>query len=134
MLSVAEIVATAGAMITVVSVSVAATVYFSDGTSSDRELTDAEREGMGPRRYVISDAYYLCRDHIDTAVPYGLRNINVDSHSSRYDEDRNDNLVFIDLQLLEGDGEFNQPGQDAQIVCRVSAANNEIKSFQLTKG
>ena len=133
--SVAEIATAITAMVTVVGVSVAATVYFSDGSSSTTELTEAERAANGPHRYVISDAYYLCRDHIDTAVSQKVRNINVDSHSSHYDENRNDNIIFIDLQLLDEKGEGRQAAaEDATIECRVSAADNEIKAFQVRKG
>ena len=130
MLSVAEIATAAAAMATVVGVSVAATIYFaedSDATSATLPIAES-----GPHRYVISDAYYLCRDHISTAVSSDVRNIHVDSHSSRYDEGRNDNLVFIDLEVM--DRADPAAAQAAKIVCRVSAADNEIKSFQVNKG
>jgi hypothetical protein len=129
--SVAEIATAAGAMATVVGISVAATVYFAEGSDIGASIDPIAN---GPHRYVISDAYYLCRDHIDSSVPYKVRNIQVDSHSSRYDENRNDNLVFIDLELLEQAEEPIGAARDAQIVCRVSAASNEIKSFQVNKG
>jgi hypothetical protein len=129
--SVVEIATAAGAMATVVGISVAATVYFAEGSDLEPSFDPAV---SGPHRYVISDAYYLCRDHIDSAVPYQVRNIHVDSHSSRYDENRNDNLVFIDLELVERVGETLGSARNAQIVCRVSAASNEISSFQVNKG
>ena len=113
--------------ITVVGVSVGATYYMAEG--SNAAVTEVE-QNIGPHRYVISDAYYQCRDHIDTAITQKVRNINVDSHSSRYDQNRNDNVVFIDLELL---ADVNV-GEEAKIVCRVSAADNEIKSFQISRG
>ena len=129
--SVAEFATAVGAMVTVVGISVAATVYLAEGDGTQLAATDSDA-ATGSHRYVISDAYYLCRDHIDTAVPYDVRNIQVDSHSSRYDENRNDNVVFIDLELLQ---KANQgPARAAQIVCRVSAASNEIRSFQVNRG
>ena len=126
-----EIAAAAGAMASVVGISIAATTYFAEGRSA--EFSADPEIISGPHRYVISDAYYLCRDHIDSAVPGNVRNIQVDSHSSRYDENRNDNVIFINLELLERGGQSFDSAQDAQIVCRVSAADNEIKSFQVNK-
>ena len=133
--SVAEIATAAGTIIGVVGISVAATMYVAGdgsgfgGNSSIEPVVENEAH-----RYVISDAYYLCRDHIDTAITQQVRNINVDSHSSRYDADRNDNVVFINLELIERVGEAFGSAQDAQIVCRVSAADNAIKTFQVNKG
>ncbi len=132
--SVAEIATAVTAMVTVVGVSVAATVYFSDGSDTSSIPTTADRDTSGQHRYVISDAYYLCRDHIATAVNNTVRNINVDSHSSRYDQASNDNLVFIDVQILEdeGAGQFGS-AKNAKVECRVSASSNEIRSFQVRK-
>lgn len=129
--SVAEIVTAAGAMVAVVGISVAATVYVAEDGDVTGESENVNSEVNAPHRYVISDAYYLCRDHIDTTVSQQVRNINVDSHSSRYDEGRNDNLVFIDLELIERQGGSSGLARAAKVVCRVSAANNEIKSFHV---
>lgn len=123
----AEIATAVGAVMTVVGVSVGATYYIAEGGNAS---ADDVQQVAGPHRYVISDAYYQCRDHIDTAISQKVRNINVDSHSSRYDQDRNDNVVFIDLELLRD----ATSGENAKVVCRVSAADNEIKSFQVNRG
>jgi len=131
--TVAEIATAAGAVISVVGISVVATVYFAGEGGANNPPINLE-EASASHRYVISDAYYLCRDHLDSAVNQQVRNIHVDSHSSRYDANRNHNVVFINLELVERIGETFGAARDAQVVCRVSAADNEIKSFQVNKG
>lgn len=136
MIPVSEIITAIATGVSVVALSVGATLYVTSD-SSENDATQAgntlELAQASVRRYDIGDAYFPCRDHIQAEISQPVRNVNVDSHSSRYDELRNDNVVFIDLQLADASAPTRE-AKDAQVVCRVSAANNEITAFQLRKG
>lgn len=132
MVPLSEVLTALAAGVSVIALSVGATLYVtkdSDSSAIDSEVPVAESVAT-TRRYGIGDAYFPCRDRIQVDVNQKVRNVNVDSHSSRYDDLRNDNVVFIDLQLL---GESTSDAEDAQIVCRVSASSNEITAFQLRR-
>ncbi len=135
MLAVSELATAIVAGVGVVAISVGATVYVAgEGDASQASLAGATGVSSGSYRFEMGDAYFPCRDHIREAVPYRVQNVNVDSHSSRYDDKNNDNVVYIDLELVGASGEMvSRSTQDAQIVCRVSAASNEITSFQLRR-
>lgn len=137
MIKVAEIITAVGAGTSVVAVSIAFTVYFSgNARNSTQQILNAESlYGEGSRSFDISDAFFPCRDHIASAIPYKARNINIDSRSSRYNEQDNSHLVFIDLEVMDRPGTFySKYSYNAHVVCRVSAASNEITSFKVLKG
>ena len=137
MIPLSEIVTAAATCVSVVALSVGATLYVTGDSSNsqgERLVSVDEQSVVSRRRYDIGDAYFPCRDHIQSQIPQTVRNVNVDSHSSRYDDLRNDNVVFIDLELIEGEAGAMRQVKGAQVVCRVSAANNEITAFQLRKG
>jgi hypothetical protein len=128
-----DIVTAVIAGVSVVGLSIGTTLYI---TSDDSKTSSASASAVIEqhdqiRRYGIGDAYFPCRDRIQDDIQTPVRNVNVDSHSSRYDDLRNDNVVFIDLQLVD---QGAKDAKDAKIVCRVSATNNEITAFQLRKG
>lgn len=127
----AEITTAVVAMASVVGISVGATVYFGEGESTSNEVPEITE--IGPHRYVISDAYYACRDELDERLSQEVRNIHVDSHSSRYDTSRNLNEVYIELDLIDRNGGGAESTESAKILCTVSAASNEIRSFDISK-
>lgn len=128
-----EIVAATGAATGVVTLSVVATLQLSGEGGAGGEAADRV---IDPSRYAyqMSDAIFSCRDEIGKSIPYKVRNINVDSHSSRYEELENTNLVFMELEVLEKPGSFySKYSYDARIVCGVSAASNEVTRFKVIK-
>lgn len=130
MLSSAEIltVAISGVMFT--GASVVGTVYFAAG---DGDLP-AYETSSGAVRYELGDAFFTCRDQIAKAIPYRVRNVSVDSRSSRYDEERNNNIVFIDAEVVERPGSFHSKSNyQAKITCSVAAASNEVVGFNVRK-
>lgn len=135
MLSIAETLTVLGASTTVVAVSVVGTLYFTnDIPAVDPLSVDRNAPGNSRIAYDISDSFFPCRDHISKALPYKVRNVNVDSQSSRYDADDNSYLVFIDLEVMDRPGTFlTKYSYSAHISCRVSASNNEVTSFKVRK-
>lgn len=116
----------------VVTATVATTIYLSDATSLNTAKSDSEGSNI---RYELSDAFFTCRDQISKSIPYKVRNINIDSHSSRYEKQHNSHLVFIELEATERPGSFySKYTYDAKILCRVSAANNEVTEFKVSRG
>ena len=135
MLSTSEILTTLGASTTVVAASVVGTLYFSNEMPSVG-MTSPDSLGAEKNRvaYDISDSFFPCRDRIKKALPYKVRNVSVDSLSSRYETESNTYLVFIDLEVMDRPGTFlSQYSYAANISCRVSASNNEVTSFRVRK-
>ena len=134
MLTGKEIVAASGAAVGVVVLSVAATLQLSGGAGTGGQVLEGEADS-NRYAYQMSDAIFSCRDQIGQSIPYKVRNINVDSHSSRYEVDENTHLVFMELEVLEKPGSFySKYSYDAHIVCSVSAANNEVTNFKVIRG
>ncbi len=135
MLSLSEAVTALAAGTTVVSATVVGTLYLSDEMPAIESPFSSQHESSSRRiAYDISDSFFPCRDHIAKALPYKVRNVNVDSLSSRYEEDDNTYLVFIDLEVMDRPGTFlTKHSYGAHISCRVSAANNEVTSFHVRK-
>lgn len=134
MLSVTEIATALAASGTVVATGVAATLYFT-GEGGAGLLSGAEVP-LDPGRYAyeMSDAVFSCRDQVSKSIPYKVRNVNVDSHSSRYDDGQNSHVVFIDLEVVERPGSFySKYSYGAKVMCNVSAASNEVTSFKLRR-
>ena len=137
MVKASELITVLGVGTSVVALTIGATLYLSGETgNSIQQLSSSDSPfGEGSHRFDIGDAFFPCRDHLSNAIPYKLRNINVDSHSSRYDEQDNSHVVFIDLEVMDRPGAFySKYSHSAHVVCRVSAANNEITSFKVRKG
>jgi hypothetical protein len=135
MLSLSEAVTALGASGAVVSATVVGTLYFSNEMPAIESPFSSDSK-VNSRRvaFDISDSFFPCRDHISKALPYKVRNVNVDSLSSRYEEGDNTYLVFIDLEVMDRPGTFlSKHSYGAHIACRVSAANNEVTSFQVRK-
>lgn len=119
----------------VVSMTVMATIFWSNGGTAPTMTVAGESPQTGRQLFEMSDAYFTCRDQISRVVPYRVRNINIDSHSSRYQESENSNFVVIELEVAdESGGAFAKTSYDARVLCQVSAANNEIRRFRLTRG
>jgi len=134
MLSVTEAVTALAAAGTVMAAGVAATLYFSGEGGSG--LLSSANPPPNPERYAfeMSAAVFSCRDQVAKSIPYKVRNMNVDSHSSRYDEEQNSNVVFIDLEVVERPGSFySKYSYSAKVMCSVSAASNEVTSFKLKR-
>lgn len=119
----------------VVGVSVMATTFLAGGGGAGNLATVAEARGESRHLYELSDAFFTCRDQAAKAVPYKVRNVNIDSHSSRYQADSNTNMVFMSLEVIEKPGSFySKSNYEATILCQVSAANNEVTRFRITRG
>ncbi|GAA5316537.1 MAG: hypothetical protein AseanaTS_17410 [Candidatus Pelagadaptatus aseana] len=135
MMTRAELITTLISGVGVVSMTVMATLYWAGeaGRSTSNNIVVG---AISERQlYELSDAFFTCRDQIGQAVPYKVRNINVDSHSSRYQQDKNAHFVVIDLEVVEKPGSFySKSNYDAKIYCQVSAASNEVTSFRMTRG
>ena len=134
MLSVTEAVTALAAAGTVVAAGVTATLYFA-GAGGQGLLNGADLPpDPGRYMYEISDAVFSCRDQVSKSIPYKVRNMNVDSHSSRYDDRQNSHVVFIDLEVVERPGSFySKYSYSAKVMCNVSAASNEVTSFKLRR-
>ena len=118
----------------VVGMSVMATTFWATG-SSQSSVNQASSDSESRQLYELSDAFFTCRDQVAKAVPYKVRNVNIDSHSSRYQADKNTNMVFMDLEVVEKPRSFySKSNYEAKILCQVSAANNEVTSFRITRG
>lgn len=134
MLAVKEVVAASVAGSGVVVLAVVSTLYMAgDGGGS---LLSSPGDTLNPERYAfeMSDAIFSCRDELAKSVPYKVRNIDIDSHSSRYEAGRNVNLVFLDLEVVERPGSFyTKYSYEAKVACSVSAASNEVISFKLRR-
>ncbi len=128
-MKVSEVLTVLSAGVSVVAVSVTSTLYLGRADSGELELAAESVR----RAYDISDAYFPCRDQISRAIPYHVRNINIDSRSSHYDERDNNHVVFVGVEVMDSGPSVYRQSYDAQIVCRVSAANNEISSFKVKK-
>jgi|GEM_PF-1237689 len=135
MLSLTESLTVLGASSTVVAVSVVGTLYFSNESTSIDSLLGVKSEYNEFRvAYDISDSFFPCRDHIAKALPYKVRNVSVDSLSSRYEASDNTYLVFIDLEVMDRPGTFlTKYSYGAHIACRVSASNNKVTSFSVRR-
>ena len=135
MLSLTESLTVLGASTTVVAVSVVGTLYFSNESANIDSLFSTKQEYSESRvAYDISDSFFPCRDHIAKALPYKVRNVSVDSLSSRYEAADNTYLVFIDLEVMDRPGTFlSKYSYGAHIACRVSASDNEVTSFTVRK-
>jgi len=134
MLSVTEAATALAAAGTIVATGVAATLYFS-GEGGGGLLSGAgSSPDPGRYAYEMSDAVFSCRDQVVKSIPYKVRNMNIDSHSSRYDEEQNSNVVFIDLEVIERPGSFySKYSYSAKVMCSVSAASNEVTSFKVRR-
>lgn len=130
MIPLSEILTAVAAGTSVVALAIGATLFITSDSSSTSTVAYQEQAVEASHRFGIGDAYFPCRDRIRSDVELPVRNVNVDSHSSRYDTLRNDNVVYIDLQLP---GNTLADTEGAKIVCRVSAASNEITAFQLRR-
>lgn len=130
MLSSTEIFTVAISSVVVAGSSIVGTVYLagdSNGEAPTERVATAVRHDLG-------DAFFTCRDQIAKAIPYRVRNVSVDSRSSRYDEQGNNNIVFIDAEVVERPGSFHSKSNyQAKITCSVAAANNEVVGFKVRK-
>jgi hypothetical protein len=119
------------AVVVTLTVTLTTTMYLPDSASFN---TANSLSGESNFRYELSDAYFTCRDQINKAIPYKVRNINIDSHSSRHEENNNSHLVYIDLEITDRTGSFySKYTYDAKILCRVSAASNEVTEFKVSR-
>ncbi len=130
MLSSAEIITVAISSVVVTGASIVGTVYLA-GDEVERGSHGSASQAV---RYELSDAFFTCRDQIAKAIPYRVRNVSVDSRSSRYDEQQNNNIVFIDAEVVERPGSFHSKSNyQAKITCSVAAASNEVVGFNVRK-
>lgn len=130
MLSSTEIFTVAISSVVVAGTSIVGTVYLAGDGSGEVAYEGA----AATARHDLGDAFFTCRDQIAKAIPYRVRNVSVDSRSSRYDEQRNNNVVFIDAEVVERPGSFHSKSNyQARITCSVAAANNEVVGFKVRK-
>ena len=135
MMTRAELLTTLVSGVGVVSMTVMSTLYWAGECGRSSVNTEVVGALSERQLYELSDAFFTCRDQIGQAVPYKVRNINVDSHSSRYQQKNNSHFVVMDLEVIEKPGSFySKSNYDAKIYCQVSAASNEVTSFRMTRG
>ena len=130
MLSTAEIVTVALSGVAVVGASVVGTVYLAGGGEAPSESGAAFNRAS----YDMSDAFFTCRDQVAEAVPYRVRNLSVDTRSSRFDEVSNNHIVFMDMEVIERPGSFqSKHNYSAKVTCNVAAASNEVVGFKVRR-
>ena len=128
----AEIVTVAVSCCAVVGATVAGTLYATGQLGSN---TVSEPDWVkGKVAYELGDAFFTCRDHVPEVIPHKVRNLVVDTHSSRFNEKTKSNIVFMDADIIERPGSFNsRSNYRAKITCDVSVVNNEIKAFNVRR-
>lgn len=130
----AEVITSLVSGVGVVGVSVMATTFLAGGGGSGSDSRQTISDTSTRHLYELSDAFFTCRDQLTKMIPYKVRNVSVDSHSSRYQGDDNTNMVFMDLEVVEKPGSFySKSNYDARVLCQVSAANNEVTNFKVTR-
>ncbi len=137
MIRASELLTLLGAGVSVMGLALAATLYVggppfkvSVGQQEQKQQVISEKR----RAFDLSDSFFSCREHIPNSIPFKVRNIDVDTRSSRYDEKHNAYVVFIDLEVREKSRDFyNKHSYQAKIICRVSAADNQILSFKVRR-
>ena len=130
MLSTAEIVTVAISGAAVVGASVVGTVFLAGEGASQAQSS----VGFSRSSYDLSDAFFTCRDQVSSAVPYRIRNLSVDTRSSRFDEPSNNHVVFMDMEVIERPGSFHSKhNYAAKVTCNVSVASNEVVGFKVRR-
>jgi len=130
MLSSVEVLTVAISGAAVVGASVVGTVY----VTGESRNSHAERPALVGAAYDLSDAFFTCRDQVSKAVPYRVRNLSVDSRSSRFDEVANNHVVFMDMEVIERPGSFHSKhNYSAKVTCNVAAASNEVVGFNVRR-
>lgn len=130
MLSATELLTVAISGAVVVGASIGATVYMAgyEGGAQDRGASTSRGA------YELSDAFFTCRDKVSQAIPYKIRNLNVDSRSSRFDADDKALVVFLDLEVIERPGAFySKHNYAAKVTCSVSSETNQVLGFNVRK-
>lgn len=117
---------------TLVVSGVTGTLYVSEKGPFDPAKAELESVNeVGPTRYELADAFDTCRSRVPSAIPYKVRNLQVDHRSSHFEKDVNKHQVFLNLEVIEQ--KDKGLGYDAQISCQVSASNNKVTSFRIRK-
>ncbi len=117
---------------TIISTGVVGTLYISEKGPFDPSRSKFEQQyDPGHMSFELADAFNVCRDRLPSAIPYQVRNIEIDHRSSHYEQDVNKHQVFMKLEVLEKKSKGQ--GYNAQVSCQVSAASNKVTSFRIRK-
>jgi len=131
-----ELAALGVSSVSLVALTVGMTAGIMSGSDSERKASSstveiADEENRGMMRYELWDAFQACKNQMREEGNYQLANTFMDSHSSRYNEKKNLNEIYMSADVYKlKDGIVTGSPSAMEITCQVSAKSNQVEKFK----